>query len=89
MRLKGFEMLQGKLLLQTEDLILLGVLLSVLLGVVPGVPDTGPVAALAGAPVLCGYNLTMLSPGLALTKAAPVSPDGGWGPPGNNSVSFY
>ena len=88
MRLKGFEMLQGKLLLQTEDLILLGVLLSVLLGVVPGVPDTGPVAALAGAPVLHA-DPGEVEPGLTLAVAPPVVSDGGCGGAGDSSVKFY
>ena len=79
MRFIGFERkLLLLLLLQIEDFIQLRVLPVVLPGVLhevpPGVPHTGPVAALTGAPVLrAGRPRVLLPPPhLALTEAPPV-----------------
>ena len=73
MRFIGFErkhlllLLLLLLLLQIEDLIELHVLVA---GLPPGVPHTGPVAALAGAPVL--QVSPRPPPHLALTETPPV-----------------
>ena len=92
MRFIGFERKLLLLLLQIEDLIQLRVLPVVLPGVLhevpPGVPHTGPVAALTGAPVLrAGRPRVLLPPPhLALTEAPPV---GGRSCRPGNIIQFF